>query len=847
MKRALWWVGLLALAGCPRPKDEASVRTPRVVAPRTPEAPAVEDAGADIGLSSMAPDFFGDGHRRRRHDPADMCEPVRENLDRAARAILAPRADAAVAARPWDGRTAPKYMDLVDRRYALTAAEKALLAKNGFAVLERVTWNTYAHALHDVYQSELPIYVSADAILHAVYASNDKILADLETELAPSLEAMLARMHEALGPYRAELPPEVAADVDLYLGVARALASGAPASTPEATRLAARATAATGGLAQESLFGRPRVVDWSQYQPRGHYAKDEALQRFFRTSMWLSRLEFNLVSRGSRSSQPGIVPNPEETPREAVDALALAELVVRAKVEGELARFEKLWTQFAGRREDVSLVDLSALAKKAGIGRLAVPDSAEKLKAAIGSAYPRTARFHYMPQGSATLPAITTMLGPRVAPDVQAETDLVHGAVPDRAMPSFADVAFLLGHDHARTWLEKDLRAYPSLLPMLEKGRAIVAAPPGPDLYTTWLSALRGLSVMPTGNVPSFTKTEAFADLRVNSTVTAYGQLRHNYVLIAAQPYDEGGCEVPDGYVEPALAVYEGLAAYAQRGAEAMKTLGASPEPFERLERTMKVVLAITRNELAGRAPSEEEKRWLSMVVEILPPSSDGPGSYDGWYFDLFPTVRDAFEEHAFVADWFTSSNANAVVYAGATAPRMGLFVVDVGGEPRMAVGPVARGYQHVGSLSKRLDDASAQKLRARDEPWAKSYTAAAPKDPPLTLLLLDTEGSKMRLAVRSPGALGPVRVELLGHHNQPFASATMNVSAGWSTVVVPVPGDEWAATIRVRRGDWSHEFSNAYGMVNESIGGLPTLEWEQLEAVKQRLRPPPSASDGSR
>ena len=67
------------------------------------------------------------------------------------------------------------------------------------------------------------------------------------------------------------------------------------------------------------------------------------------------------------------------------------------------------------------------------------------------------------------------------------------------------------------------------------------------------------------------------------------------------------------------------------------------------------------------------------MVVEIVPPSSDGPGRYDGWYFDLFPRSGDAFTEHAFVADWFTSSNANAVVYAGATAPRLGLFVVDTG------------------------------------------------------------------------------------------------------------------------------------------------------------------------
>ena len=49
----------------------------------------------------------------------------------------------------------------------------------------------------------------------------------------------------------------------------------------------------------------------------------------------------------------------------------------------------------------------------------------------------------------------------------------------------------------------------------------------------------------------------------MNTAVAAYGQLRHNYVLIAGQAYDEGGCEIPDGYVEPNVPLYEDLLAYA--------------------------------------------------------------------------------------------------------------------------------------------------------------------------------------------------------------------------------------------------------------------------------------------
>jgi hypothetical protein len=42
-------------------------------------------------------------------------------------------------------------------------------------------------------------------------------------------------------------------------------------------------------LATVTLFGRPRIIDFTQYGPRGHYSTDEAMQRYFRAAMWASR------------------------------------------------------------------------------------------------------------------------------------------------------------------------------------------------------------------------------------------------------------------------------------------------------------------------------------------------------------------------------------------------------------------------------------------------------------------------------------------------------------------------------------------------------------------------------
>jgi hypothetical protein len=781
------------------------------------------------------------GGRKSPVDPNDICEPADVNLTRAEKEILAaPRGGASSIGPAWDKKTPPQYLDIVDRRFALTTGEKAMLRANGFVVPARLAVRGYADALHDVYQSQLPIFVSADAILHAVYKGNDVVMIDTERSLLAPLSSALATMAATLP--QLTVPAEVRSDLTTYLEVAQALIGEEPSAGEksgfqphgDAIALVEKAQAAK-GLMSEQLFGRTRMIDWSQYQPRGHYTNDSELERWFKGTMWLSRLEFNLVSRKSRSSQPGIVPNPEETPREAVDAIALATLAEAAGTLDTLDKVEQAWSEFAGKREDVSIRDLLALKKKAGITTLTIPDSAEKLKAAIGNDFQRTTRIHYMPQGSMPLPAIATMLGPRIVPDSQAETNLVHATVDGRAMPSFADVTFMLGSDRAKTYLAKDLATFSDLKPELEKGRGIMTGIPATNLYGAWLGSIREIATKPAGVSPSFTSTTAYEDFKINTTVAAYGQLRHNYVLIAGQAYDEGGCEIPDGYIEPALPLYESLRKYAERGELAMKTLGASDASvkyFGRLKNGLDVIIRITKDELAGNRLTDAEKRWLAMASEIVPPSSDGPGSNDGWYFQLFANRYDAFADHAFIADWFTSSNAHAVVYAGAREPRMGIFVVDTNGAPRVMVGPVARACEHVGSLDGRLQDRDAGKIGELREPWAASYTARAVPFPPLQIVSLSDGG----YAVRSSAPIGKITLELLGHHRTVIGKASAFVGTNW-TVLQASKGDpdEWASLLRVRSAENSAEFHNNFGYVMESIN-MPDIGWETADKVRQKL-----------
>lgn len=410
-----------------------------------------------------------DADDKRRASSKDPCAVADNNLARDETEILKPKPQEAAAARQaWDHKSRPLFLDSIQRRFELRPADLAVIERAGFVVPARLEVPAYAQGYHEIFQSQLPVYITADSIFHAIFASHDAVVARLELDsLAPKLVRALDDMHCALVGAAGEYPPEVARDLDLYLLVARWLiADGNPPRSAfadagverEADELVAKATAAS-ELATVELFGRQRLIDFTQYGPRGHYASGEAMQRYFRAAMWASRLEFNLVSRSSRGLAAASAPDPRETPREAIVALALANLATRSGADKAIADLDAAWSALAGRREDVSIAQLAEL--HATVGSLKDPDTFDKMKAAIGDRFRRTTRLHPMPAGSSELPAIATLIGPRIVADAGALMPLVNSAVPDRQSLGVADVATCLGWIVRRPISPRTSRGFP--------------------------------------------------------------------------------------------------------------------------------------------------------------------------------------------------------------------------------------------------------------------------------------------------------------------------------------------------------------------------------------------------
>jgi hypothetical protein len=775
-------------------------------------------------------------YKKLPSNPKDACETATSNIERAAQAILGEKKASSRNPRTaWDHASEPKYFKQVNDRLLLKKKERAILYRNGFVVLPKTELDNYGYAYHEIYQSELPVYITIDSIMHAIYISNDEILKDLELKiLEPALNKAVEAMRARLATQGASLPADMLRDLDVYLTVAASLLKGSV--LPSQFRTDSEVNALY-GMAMEakdiktvSLFGRMRKIDWSQYTPRGHYA-DEDFQKYFRGAMWLSRTEFNLSSRSCMSSFPGDAPDPSETPREVLAALALSGLAESSGAAGDIALVGRAWDLLAGVREDLSLRDVAEIQKSAAITNLDA-DAAVRFIKALGGRFARTVNTHPMPDGTKELPAICTMIGPRITSDTGALKNVHDPAVKERKLVSVCDMGYALGSDRAKNYLAADLARYPELSSALDSARKTAnTAKDAGDLYAAWMSAIRKMGAKVEGVLPSVMEHQAYEDLRLNGIVAAFGQIKHNYVLMAAQDYFFGGCRIPDGFVEPLTAVYAALMDYAARGAKVLAAIDPEGRTkslayFQRTLKTLSVLKAISERELANSPLSDEMKSFLSMIAELEPGTTGGPPVYSGWFFDLFYTRADGLSGAAFIADYFTSPEPGKIGYAGVSSVSFGVFVVDTCGAPRLFVGPVPRAFEYIGPINSRLTDAAAPTLTGVKNPWAESYTAPAHRAPSLRVSLNPVGDGKIECDVETTEPSGLLRIVLLDHNRKPLAQKNMKLKPGSRhiTIGTPLKGKSPEA-VYLGLGRWEHWSELNFMGTYLEFGGMKTQE----------------------
>jgi hypothetical protein len=649
---------------------------------------------------------------------------------------------------------------------ALNDAELAMLAKNGFVISDRRRFNGFVEGWLAIYKADLPLYISADALLHGVHRSYDAILKATEDQvLVGKLQELLVAMRKNLaGPAAGPLSAQTRGDADFFTGVALSLLNGSAEAPVAGAKPAVMAmwvekAKAAGPLESLPLFGSDRDFDFSQFKPRGHYAPPpqgsieaaiarndpDRLARYFRSVMWLGRAEARIADVDPNGAL-------EIRRRELELALGLRALLGPQ----DMAAWQELETAmntFVGERDAMGPGDVDRFYSDlgiAGFSQLAsVPDSqiaAVLERGAYG--VQRIASDLLWSAGGGTLPRSFSFTGQRYIVDSEVFSNVVANRVqpppgkPSRMMPNPLDVGYaVFKNEEARRLLATEIETYgygPNLQAARRHVDSLDAAFWESGLYSLWTSAIQTLSSGTGTAPPPFATTEAW-DRRVLSTqLASWAELRHDTILYAKQSYTSGVlCSYPDAYVDPYPAFYRRLAEYGARG---KKLLGAidfggatglrvsAERVFGRIADVAVRLQHIAEEQQNGQRPTAEELDFINHAAVEDPPRGGGCGGsprvVHGWYVDFFfdgnvlafkPTIADVHTQ-ATTADGTT---VGRVLHVATGAPR--LMVVNVDGV-RSFVGLVSDYAQVITDGFKRLSDEEWEAAISRNNPEDVSW-----------------------------------------------------------------------------------------------------------------------------
>ncbi len=400
-----------------------------------------------------------------------------------------------------------------------------------------------------------------------------------------------------------------------------------------------------GGRFISPLFGGQ--YDYNRFSPSIHYAKDEALSRYFRALTWLSQpfpLEISPMQSGAAVSGTAALSNARLTARQALlIAWGLQE-------SNNLSRWERIFQPalyFNGAAVAWGLPQVQVAANAlygdnpspADLANEAIVDD---FLATIHTMPPLLTfdpapqpAFMLLPAPTATQPdsAILRQLTFNRIGEYSGEPPLPRSAVETaigaiRGLPRTLDVPAALGSSLAQNLVaeagDDDYDGYTLQFQELQQHYAAIEQ----QAWTTsfdgaWLYALQSLLTEIPEDGVLYAPSDAWQARQFNTWHAAWIALRHETELaprpvtaVATSP------DVSQGYLEPQPLLYGRLASLADQILDGLGSRGLldeeSASKLLQLERLLETAETISRKELAGEPLAEDEALLLSQFISRL-------------------------------------------------------------------------------------------------------------------------------------------------------------------------------------------------------------------------------------
>ncbi|MDE7341479.1 MAG: DUF3160 domain-containing protein [Lachnospiraceae bacterium] len=592
---------------------------------------------------------------------------------------------------------------------------KTQLAENGFVVFGEAGFEFYEIYENNRYE-QIANFVTVDSMMHTYHLYFAYLMKNVEKEYLYAYLTLLSRkmLESSVSQYellKGSEWEEAAMRNVAFFTIGAALLGDrveAPDYVEEIVSYELDAIGQAGGIKESKITGE--FEDYTQYKPRGYYADDIRLERYFQAMMWYGRIHF---------AQDNV-----ELDR---SALLIAEAVLAdEEIYGLWEAVYAVTSFFAGASDDAGVCEYIPLMKEAYGEDITV-------NGLIGT-QEEFARFHEM-TAKLTPPQINTIpiedgesnvipgfrfMGQRFTIDAAVMQKLIFSSVGEdgaggrRMLPDVLDVPAALGSDTALQILEENGAAdYAGYSENMEKLRMVLAADKdtlwSASLYAGWLNTLRPLLEVKGEGYPVFMQGEEWAKKNLECFAGSFTELKHDTVLYSKQVMAEmgGGWEQePDdrGYVEPEPLVYMRFENLAVSTAEGLKAYGVLRTPDEanlsRLSELAHQLYVISNKELRDEVLTEEEYELIRCYG----------GNIEHFWYETF---KAEIEEEglsgrdcpaAVVVDIATDPNG-AVLEAATGNPSDIYVLVKIDGKIKIARGAVYSFYQFTWPMEDRLTD----------------------------------------------------------------------------------------------------------------------------------------------
>ncbi len=652
-----------------------------------------------------------------------------------------------------------EYFDKVIEKYNLTQDELKLLNKNGFFVSNRFQYKTFFDAYKQVFQNDLPNYVSADLILYSIHFNFQKFLEEIELNAIQSKwNNIVKEMPKSYGlfysafvnlpkdEYNYEIFSKAFDNTRDYISITKNLIDNTTTSEGRVGEILSYISSEE--FMDIYLFSESFLVpyDFSQFKVRGYYKAANA-DNFFKSMTWLGRTEI-VIENGK-----GTV---EQHSKKDLDIMLLQAVMLSIALKNDYENYkicDNTYNKLIGRQDNITPVEINNILEEMGITDMMplldenVRDSLKQKILELNSAkqsYSGNVMTNLGPGVQGTTPVVFKVFGQRPILDgyVTANTTYSNitykGNVVKRWIPSTLDITFALGHNASAQLLVPELNNY-NYGSNLAANRYLFDnnsdSAWNSTIYNSWLNILRTFNIndkTEREKLPKFAQTAAWNQKNLNTQLASWSQLRRDFLLSAKQPYTNSYiCSFPKSIVEPNVEFFKKVKSYSLLLRSTLSDLYGTQSNlrnsfFDKYDSIIDTLTSISEKQYNLIELSSDEATFLQnmmipmSVCQSISYKDCGSYLYKGWFNELFYGIDDiydgtfveaTFKEDYTVADVHTipqedEDQVGKVLHAGVGPLNLAFIVSEnIDGSKTAYVGPVFSYYEYITRDFKRLDE----------------------------------------------------------------------------------------------------------------------------------------------